>query len=145
MPLTGSLWTVGFVQQTGSLRPAAPQLVRTWALCLPLPRPRPDLQGTLKLELPRSQCSLLFTSIRPSRAQVAEATRNRLASCCAAAFPVLLPLAVSSLVPVTLSLKGFQVSDVEIRKKREMVGDTVRINAPAFLSFFSRSLFTLFI
>lgn len=56
---------------------------------------------------------------------------------CAAAFSVLLPLAASSLVPVTLSLKGFQVSDVEIKEKREMVGDTVRINAPAFLSFFS--------
>lgn len=68
-----------------------------------------------------------------------------LSTYCAAAFPVLLPLAASSLVPVTLSLKGFQVSDVEIRKKGEMVGDTVRINAPAFLSFFPLSLFTLFI
>lgn len=68
-----------------------------------------------------------------------------LSTYCAAAFPVLLPLGASSLVPVTLSLKGFQVSDVEIRKKREMVGDTVRINAPAFLSFFPLSLFTLFI
>lgn len=55
---------------------------------------------------------------------------------CAAAFPVLLPLAASSLVPVTLSLRGFQGSDVEIKKKREMVGDTVRINASAFFSFF---------
>lgn len=68
-----------------------------------------------------------------------------LSTYCAAAFPVLLPLGASSPVPVTLSLKGFQVSDVEIRKKREMVGDTVRINAPAFLSFFPLSLFTLFI
>lgn len=59
-----------------------------------------------------------------------------LSTYCAAAFPVLLPLAASSLVPATLSLKGFQVSDVEIKEKREMVGDTVRINAPAFLSFF---------
>ena len=68
-----------------------------------------------------------------------------LSTYCAAAFPVLLPLGASSPVPVTLSLKGFQVSDVEISKKREMVGDTVRINAPAFLSFFPLSLFTLFI
>lgn len=51
------------------------------------------------------------------------------------AFPALLPLAASSLVPVTLSLKGFQVSDVEIKKKREMVGDAVRITASAFLFF----------
>lgn len=58
-----------------------------------------------------------------------------LSTYCAAAFPVLLPLAASSRVPVTLSLMGFQVSDVEIRKKRELVGDTVRINAPAFLFF----------
>lgn len=60
------------------------------------------------------------------------------------AFPARLPLAASSLVPVTLSLKGFQVSDVEIKKKREMVGDTVRITASAFL-FSPLSLFTLFI
>lgn len=33
---------------------------------------------------------------------------------------------------MALSLKGFQVSDVEIKKKREMVGDTVRISASAF-------------
>lgn len=63
---------------------------------------------------------------------------------CAAAFSVLLPLAASSLVPVMLSLKGFQVSDVEIKKKREMVGDTVRVNAPAFLSFFSPFPFLLY-
>lgn len=56
------------------------------------------------------------------------------------AFPALLPLAASSLVPVTLSLKGFQVSDVEIKKKREMVGDTVRISASAFFSVFPLSL-----
>lgn len=61
------------------------------------------------------------------------------------AFPALLPLAASSLVPVTLSLKGFQVSDVEIKKKREMVGDAVRITASAFLFFSPLSLFTLFI
>lgn len=59
-----------------------------------------------------------------------------LSTYCASAFPALLPLTASSLVPVTLSFKGFQVSDVEIKKKGEMVGDTVRINAPAFLSFF---------
>lgn len=58
-----------------------------------------------------------------------------LSTYCAAAFPALLPLAASSLVPVPLSLKGFQVSDVEIRKKGEIGGDTVRINAPAFLFF----------
>lgn len=68
-----------------------------------------------------------------------------LSTYCAAAFPAPLPLAAASLVPATLSLKGFQVSDVEIRKKRGLVGDTVRINAPAFLSFFPLSLFTLFI
>lgn len=60
------------------------------------------------------------------------------------AFPALLPLAASSLVPVTLSLKGFQVSDVEIKKKREMVGDTVRISASAFFSFFPPFPFLLY-
>lgn len=40
-----------------------------------------------------------------------------LSTYCAPAFPVLPPREVSLLVPVTLPLKGFQVSDVEIRKK----------------------------
>lgn len=40
-----------------------------------------------------------------------------LSTYCATAFPVLPPREASSLVPVTLPLKGFQVSDVEIRKK----------------------------
>lgn len=42
---------------------------------------------------------------------------------------------------MALSLKGFQVSDVEIKKKREMVGDTVRISASAFLSVFPFSFY----
>lgn len=66
-----------------------------------------------------------------------------LSTYCATAFPVLLPLAASSLVPVRLSLKGFQASDVEIKEKGEMVGDTVRINAPAFLSFFPSPFYFL--
>lgn len=66
-----------------------------------------------------------------------------LSTYCATAFPVLLPLAASLLVPARLSLKGFQVSDVEIKKKGEMVGDTVRINAPAFLSFFPSPFYFL--
>lgn len=45
-----------------------------------------------------------------------------LSTYCAAAFPVLPPLAASSLGPVTLPLKGFQVSDVEIRKKGKWSG-----------------------
>lgn len=59
-----------------------------------------------------------------------------LSTYCAAAFQFCYTLGASSPVPVAAVTQGeTQVSDVEIRKKREMVGDTVRINAPAFLSF----------
>lgn len=61
------------------------------------------------------------------------------------AFPALLPLAASSLVPVTLSLKGFQVSDVEIKKKK---GNGRRHSENKCLCFFLRLPpfpFTLFI